>query len=110
MAVFAPQAWVGAISTHVFGLGVMGLIIPAMLIRISKGHTGRKVVFERGDKAVLWIMIAAFLLRVVAPQLDAAHYATWLTLAAGGWLLGFGLLALRLTPLLLAPRVDGKEH
>jgi uncharacterized protein involved in response to NO len=24
----------------------MGLIIPAMLIRIAKGHTGRKVVFE----------------------------------------------------------------
>jgi uncharacterized protein involved in response to NO len=110
MDVFAPQAWVGAISTHVFGLGVMGLIIPAMLVRISKGHTGRKVVFDRADKAVLWIMIAAVLLRVVAPQLDPGHYAMWLTAAAGGWLVGFGLLALRLTPLLLAPRVDGKEH
>ncbi|MBI5109344.1 MAG: NnrS family protein [Rhodocyclales bacterium] len=108
--VFAPPAWVGAISTHVFGLGVMGLIIPAMLVRISKGHTGRKVAFDRGDKAVLWIMIAALLLRVVAPQLDAARYAIWLAAAAGGWLVGFGLLALRLTPLLLAPRVDGKAH
>jgi uncharacterized protein involved in response to NO len=39
-------SWVGAVSTHVFGLGVMGLIIPAMLIRIAKGHTGRKVVFD----------------------------------------------------------------
>jgi uncharacterized protein involved in response to NO len=110
MDVFAPQAWVGAISTHVFGLGVMGLIIPAMLVRISKGHTGRKVVFDRADKAVLWIMIAAVLLRVVAPQLDPGHYAMWLTAAAGGWLAGFGMLALRLAPLLLAPRVDGKEH
>jgi uncharacterized protein involved in response to NO len=34
----------------------------------------------------------------------------WLTAAAGGWLAGFGMLALRLAPLLLAPRVDGKEH
>jgi uncharacterized protein involved in response to NO len=38
----------------VFTLGAMGLIIPAMLIRISKGHTGRKVVFDRVDKLALW--------------------------------------------------------
>jgi len=109
-ATFAPRAWTGAPSVHVFGLGVMGLIIPAMLVRIAKGHTGRKVAFDGGDRAVLWLMIAAFLLRVLAPQLDAGHYMLWLAGAAGGWLLGFGILALRLTPLLLAPRVDGKEH
>lgn len=110
LGVAAPPAWVGAFSMHVFGLGVMGLIIPAMLIRIAKGHTGRKVAFEPMDKAVLWIMIAAFLLRVVAPQLLPGHYALWLVLAAAGWLAGFGILAWRLTPLLLQPRVDGKEH
>jgi uncharacterized protein involved in response to NO len=106
----SPQFWVGALPTHLFGLGVMGLIIPAMLIRIAKGHTGRKVAFDAGDKAVLWIVIAAFLLRVLAPQLGSDAYAWWLTGAAGCWLLGFGALALRLTPMLLAPRVDGKEH
>jgi uncharacterized protein involved in response to NO len=106
----APPAWVGAVSTHIFGLGVMGLIIPAMLIRIAKGHTGRKVVFDAGDKAVLWIMIAAFLLRVAAPQLLPQHYAIWLILAACGWLAGFGILAVRLIPLLMQPRIDGKEH
>lgn len=37
-------------SIHVFIFGVMGLIIPAMLIRISKGHTGRKVFFDTLDK------------------------------------------------------------
>lgn len=107
--VAAPD-WVGAFSTHVFGLGVMGLIIPAMLIRIAKGHTGRKVVFEPIDKAVLWIMIAAFLLRVVAPQFLPESYALWLVLAACGWLAAFGILAWRLIPFLLQARVDGKEH
>ena len=106
----AAPAWVGAFSMHVFGLGVMGLIIPAMLIRIAKGHTGRKVVFEPSDKAVLWIMIAAFLLRVVAPQFLPESYALWLVLAACGWLIGFGILAWRLIPFLLQARVDGKEH
>jgi uncharacterized protein involved in response to NO len=106
----APPAWVGAVSTHVFGLGVMGLIIPAMLIRIAKGHTGRKVVFETIDKAVLWIMIAALLLRVAAPQFLPENYALWLVLAACGWLAGFGILAVRLIPFLLQARIDGKEH
>jgi len=106
----APPAWVGAFSMHVFGLGVMGLIIPAMLIRIAKGHTGRKVVFDPIDKGVLWLMIAAFMLRVIAPQLFPGAYAHWLVLAACGWLAGFGILAWRLIPFLLQPRVDGKEH
>jgi uncharacterized protein involved in response to NO len=106
----APPAWVGAFSMHVFGLGVMGLIIPAMLIRIAKGHTGRKVVFDAGDRLVLWLMIAAFVLRVIAPQLQPQAYALWLALAACGWLAGFGILAVRLIPLLMQARIDGKEH
>jgi uncharacterized protein involved in response to NO len=106
----APPAWVGTVSTHVFGLGAMGLIIPAMLIRIARGHTGRKVVFDPVDKAVLWLMITAFLLRVAAPQVLPEHYALWLVLSAFGWLASFGILAWRLIPLLMQPRIDGKEH
>ncbi|MDO8788591.1 MAG: NnrS family protein [Sulfuritalea sp.] len=105
-----PPAWVGALSVHVFALGAMGLIIPAMLIRISKGHTGRKVVFDAIDKLVLWIMIAAFVLRVIAPQIHPAGYALWLLLAASCWLAGFAILAWRLIPFLVRARVDGKEH
>jgi len=106
----AQPAWLGSFSVHIFTLGVMGLIIPAMLIRISKGHTGRKVVFDAIDKLVLWIMIAAFVLRVIAPQLVPAAYAIWMVSAACGWLAGFGILAWRLIPFLAHVRVDGKEH
>jgi uncharacterized protein involved in response to NO len=110
LAQLAPQAWVGAFSMHVFALGVMGLIIPAMLIRIAKGHTGRKVAFDPMDKLALWIMIAAFVLRVVAPQIWPGAYGLWLLLAASGWFAGFAILAWRLIPFLLQARVDGREH
>jgi uncharacterized protein involved in response to NO len=110
LAQVAPPSWVGAFSMHVFALGVMGLIIPAMLIRIAKGHTGRKVVFDRIDKLVLWIMIVAFVLRVIAPQIHPASYEFWILLAACGWFSGFAILAWRLIPFLLQARVDGKEH
>jgi uncharacterized protein involved in response to NO len=108
-AIKRPE-WVGAVSIHVFSFGVMGLIVPAMLIRISKGHTGRKVTFDAFDKLVLWIMILAFAFRVIAPQLHPAGYARWIDLAAACWFACFSILAWRYVPFLVQPRVDGKEH
>jgi uncharacterized protein involved in response to NO len=105
-----PRPWVGSLSVHVFTLGAMGLIVPAMLIRIAKGHTGRKVVFDRFDKLALWLMIAAFALRVIAPQFVPSAYPLWILLAACGWFSGFAILAWRLIPFLLQARVDGREH
>jgi uncharacterized protein involved in response to NO len=107
---FVPLIWIGTLPVHIFTFGVMGLIIPAMIIRIANGHTGRKVVFERMDKAVLWIMIFAFALRVIVPQILPGAYAGLIHAAAGCWLAGFGLLAWRYIPRLMQPRVDGKEH
>lgn len=106
----APVAWVGSVTVHVFTFGAMGLIIPAMLIRIAKGHTGRKVVFDPLDKLALWFMVLAFAVRIVAPQIYPGGYTTWIHLAGCCWFFCFGLLAWRLIPFLLAPRVDGKIH
>jgi len=102
--------WVGTVSIHVFTFGTMGLIIPAMMIRIANGHTGRKVVFGRLERTVLWIMIAAFFLRLVGPQFAPGAYLRWLDLAATCWFVAFGLLAWRFIPQLFRPRVDGREH
>ncbi len=110
LGVAAPVEWVGSVSIHVFTFGVMGLVIPAMLIRISNGHTGRKVVFDARDKLALWIMIAAFVLRVVMPQLFPAAYLRWIEISATCWFACFALLAWRYIPYLLQARVDGKEH
>lgn len=102
--------WTGSVSVHLFSFGVMGTVIPAMLIRISKGHTGRKVMFDALDRAVLYLMLAALALRIVAPQLLPAAYLLWLQLAAACWFACFGILGWRYIPFLLRPRVDGKEH
>jgi len=105
----AQPSWVGTVSVHLFSFGVMGLVIPAMITRISKGHTGRKVEFEARDKVVLQIMIAGVLLRLLGPQLLSSAYPAWLALSAGCWSVGFALLTWRCLPFLLRPRVDGKE-
>ena len=102
--------WVGTVSVHLFTFGAMGLVIPAMIVRIANGHTGRKVVFTRYDKTVLWIMILALGLRLVGPQFAPGTYLRWLDLAATCWLLAFGLLGWRYIPRLFQARIDGKEH
>lgn len=100
----------GSASTHVFTLGAMGCVIPAMIVRIANGHTGRKVVFTRVDRSILYLMLAALIFRVALPQLAPDQYLAWLFAAAGCWLLAFGLLGWRYIPYLLQPRVDGRTH
>lgn len=100
---FSPVPWIGSLSLHVFTFGAMGLVIPAMLIRIAKGHTGRKVIFETLDKLALGLMLLGFVLRIVMPQFFPAAYVQWIYLAAACWLGCFGLLGWRLIPFLLAP-------
>ena len=107
---FGGSTLVGTVSVHLFTLGAVGLITPAMIVRISRGHTGRKVVFDALDKAALWLMLAGLLVRVLAPQLVPSAYLLWMGLAAACWLGCFGLLGWRYVPFLLKPRVDGKEH
>ena len=106
----APAEWIGTVSVHVFTFGAMGWIIPSMLIRIAKGHTGRKPVFDALDKLTLWIMILAFVLRIIAPQIYPAGYSYWIALSAACWFACFTILAWRYLPFLVQPRVDGKEH
>lgn len=101
---------VGTLSTHAFTLLCMGLIIPAMLIRICQGHTGRKLLFTRSDRVGLYAMGAAAFFRLVATQLWPAQYALWIELAAVGWGLCFLIVGLRLVPFLWLPRVDAREH
>jgi uncharacterized protein involved in response to NO len=102
--------WVGSVAVHTFTFGAMGLIAPAMVIRISKGHTGRKVVFEAADKAALWLMIVGLLARVVAPQFFPAAYPRWIDISATCWAVCFALLAWRYIPMQWRARIDGKEH
>jgi uncharacterized protein involved in response to NO len=68
------------------------------------------VAFDTGDRLVIRIMLLAFVVRIVLPQLFPGAYAHWIHLAAGAWTFAFAVLGFRLIPRLLAPRVDGREH
>ena len=78
--------------------------------RQVKGHTGHKVVFDRGDRAVLYLMLFALLIRVVLPQILPAAYLLCIDLAATCWFVTFATLAWRYLPYVWRARVDGREH
>jgi uncharacterized protein involved in response to NO len=110
----AHPVWIGSLSTHLFTVGAMGCVIPAMIIRISKGHTGRKVLFEAADRLVLYLMLATLALRIALPQAFPGTfpvtYPSWIHLSACTWALAWSILAWRTIPLLTQPRIDGREH
>lgn len=99
-----------SLVVHVFTLGAMGLIAPGMIVRISNGHTGRKVVFKAWDKLAIYLMLGALIARVLLPMLAPNHYGQWLAVAALCWLVAFTIVGIRYTPMLLKPRVDGRVH
>ena len=100
----------GSLAAHAFTFLCMGLIIPAMFVRICQGHTGRKIVFTVSDRLAILTMGAAASFRLVATQVWPAQYTLWVGLAAAGWALCFAVIGVRLVPFLFQPRIDGKEH
>ena len=95
-----PAIIIGAL--HVFGIGGVGGLTLAIMMRASLGHTGRKLAT---DQIMNVAMIAVFLsvsLRVVGalwPQFD------WAIIASGTcWIIGFGIFCMRIGPWLLLPR------
>lgn len=101
---------VGDIATHTFTMLCMGLIISGMLVRVSLGHTGRKIIFTSSDKFAVWTVGVAGLVRVVCPQIWPESYQVFVLVSSIGWSICFSVLAWRLTPFLLSARIDGKEH
>jgi uncharacterized protein involved in response to NO len=100
---------VGDVATHAFTMLSMGLLMAAMMIRISQGHTARPIVFAGSDKVGLWALILGGLVRVLLPQIWPQSYSAIILFAALCWGLAFALLGWRLIPFLLRPRLDGKE-
>ena len=100
----------GTLSIHAFTFLCMGLIIPAMLIRICQGHTGRKLLFTTSDRLAISAMGIAAFFRLAATQLWPAQYVAWIALSAVGWSVCFLVIGARLTPFLWQPRVDGRIH
>ncbi|HQZ11414.1 MAG TPA: NnrS family protein [Devosia sp.] len=108
----AALGWLTPASAlHVLTVGAIGTMTLAIMTRATLGHTGRKLTATGLTVAAYVALIVAALARPAA-DLVPDHYQTLLSIAGGGWIVGFGLFVIQYGPMLLAPRVraDGAQE
>lgn len=93
-------------AMHLLAIGGFGLMILAMISRVSLGHSGRALTLPPGFRWAYLAMVGAVVTRVLANLTEFYIELLWLTAVL--WCIGFGLFLVCYVPILLAPRVDGK--
>jgi uncharacterized protein involved in response to NO len=92
-------------AVHMIAVGGFGLMILAMISRVSLGHSGRPLELPPGFSFAYIALIVAALSRTLA-SLVPEYYLACLWIAALGWITGFGLFLYHYVPILTAPRID----
>lgn len=114
---FVPLGFVGAAAAalgigppgtaaHLFGIGAVGGMTVAVMMRATMGHTGRELVAGPVLTLAFVLLILAALVRVTDDRI-AALGVDGIALAALTWTAGFALLAWRLGPWLAGPGRSG---
>lgn len=89
--------WPAATGLHLLGIGGIGGMTLAVMIRASLGHTGRELVAGRALTLGFACVALAAVVRVAVPTSEG------LWAAAALWVLGFGLFLWRFAPILTQP-------
>ncbi len=101
MTLFIPPS----AAMHALSVGAMGLFILGIISRISLVHTGRALLAHPAMTTAYSLVAAAALIRVFG----VAWWPLWsLRLSGLLWVVAFGLLLVRILPVLLRPRPDGQ--
>lgn len=96
------------VALHALTVGAIGLLTLGMMSRVTLGHTGRTLhppVIATVGFAALNLAAAA---RVLGPLVEPGRYVLWIHLAAGLWVLAFGLFLAAHAAMLWRPRADGR--
>ena len=94
---------------HALTYGAFATMILAVMTRASLGHTGRPLVVSRAIAVAYVVLTVGALLRVFGGAVLPDHYL--LTLSASGlaWVIAFAIFVWVYAPILMAPRLDGRQ-
>ena len=84
-------------AVHVLGIGAIGGMTVAVMIRASAGHTGRALTMSPALLVGFAMLPLAAILRACAPQMGDL-YAPTLILSGALWFFGFALVLFRIGP------------
>jgi len=98
------------LSIHAFTAGGIGLLTIGMMSRVSIGHTGRNVFEPPGT--IFWcfiVLLVGVIVRVVFPLFNMDLYVYWIGISQVLWMTAFIIFIYLFAPMLLSPRVDGRD-
>jgi uncharacterized protein involved in response to NO len=102
----SAEGWLGSapdIGAHLLGIGAIAGMTVAVMVRATKGHTGRRLEADPALTLAFVLVIAAALLRAARAFFEDAGEGA-VALSAALWVIAFGLLLIRIGPWLLAPK------
>ena len=94
---------------HALTFGAFSTMILAVMTRASLGHTGRPLVVSRAITVAYVLLTAGGLLRVFGLAVAPGHYLLTLTAAGLAWVTAFAIFVAVYAPLLISPRIDGRQ-
>ena len=97
------------IATHAFTAGGIGVLTLGMMARVSLGHSGRPLAVGKPMVLAFAAINFAAFCRVFGVWLMPAHTMRFFEISAALWLLAFSIFVVIYTPILLRPRLDGKD-
>jgi uncharacterized protein involved in response to NO len=95
-------------ALHGLAIGAIGTMTLAVMSRATLGHTGRPLQAPGLVVAAYVLVSAAAILRLAAPLAPAGSALPLLVMSGAAWSLAFAAFAIRLGPILLRPRPDGR--
>ncbi|WP_018604372.1 NnrS family protein [Uliginosibacterium gangwonense] len=94
---------------HLLTVGMISGLILGMITRTALGHTGRLLRAGYIEAAAYSLLQLAVLARILPVLMAPDWYRAGLMLAGTAWSLAFGLYLVRYAPILIQPRIDGRE-
>ena len=91
-----------AAGAHLLGIGAIGGMTVAVMMRATRGHTGRSLVAGPWLTAAFALVATAAVVRAAGAHLAFPGFDA-ITLSAALWTAGFGILAAHLAPWLVLP-------
>ncbi|MDA1258987.1 MAG: NnrS family protein [Planctomycetota bacterium] len=95
-------------ALHALTIGVIGTMTLGMMVRVSLGHTGRPMAPSPLVRIAFALMFAAPLARLSSLLLPSSAWNLTVQLAGALFAAAFLLFLVAFTPILLAPRADGR--
>ena len=98
-----------SLALHALTIGGIGLMTMGMMVRVSMGHSGRKLLAPGMMPAAFAALNIAVVIRVLFPLvMPPESYLALVLISALVWVAAFCAFIFWMSPVYLSPRVDGR--